>query len=669
MAAYVAAIKKKAAPELPSLATRIEWFEDWEEKTREAREFSRRDRRYYDNDQWTAEEIAGLEARGQPVITKNRIARKINFILGEEIKKRVDPVARPRTPQHEDSARAMTDALRFVEEEQDFDAARSAVFKDMLIEGYGGALKSYDEESGKNVLTHVQWDRLFYDPHSRAHDFSDAKYVGLVLWMDIDDAIALYPDKREALEAALAKDIGSSVGVDETTEDVPRRWGDKRRNRVKLAEMFFRSGKDWYRACFTQTDDLDEVTQTDGVVRALISPQDEINKRSSKALWALSVNGVIAERDFITDPQKFQTELAKPDGFAEVEPGGLQEQRVQIRSSGEMAQGDLTLLQEAKAEIDTIGPSSSTLPDLPDSSSGRAFLARQQAASQELGTIFDTLRRWGKSIFELDWLCIRQHWTEEKWLRVTDDEELTGYRFVALNRQMTRAQRFSELLEKQVPPPSALQTAAGPVSAAIMRQVQMMAQQIGAQAQQMGQQAPPIEQLILQHPLMQEVITENQIDQIPVDVVLDEAPETAILAQEEFSTLTELLPTVVQARPDMAPEMVKLIVNASNLTNKRQLREALEKGPDPQQMQQQQQIQQLQMALEQAKAQLIQAQSQNQASQAQLNQAKAAQVSAETQTTAPLAQADIEAKKARALHDAASAGATAGDSVPAFVGG
>ena len=668
--------------ELPSLTQRIDWVDDWEEKTREARRLSRLDRQYYDNVQWTSEEVDKLKERKQPILTKNRIARKINFIRGEEIKKRVDPACYPRTPQHEDAARAATDALRFVEEEQDFDHVRSAVLLNVLVEGMGGALKEVeqnDDGTFAHRLRHVEWDRLLYDPHSRASDFSDAKYLGLVVWMDLDDAVIDYPDVEDELQSALAKDIG---GHDDTTEDVPRRWADRKRKRVKIVELYFRVGKDWYRSIFTHGADLEEPARTVyldekkqrsvcplkmvschvdsecnryGVVRPLISPQDEINKRSSKALHLLSVRSVVAERDSVRDPDKFMAELAKPDGFAEVEPGRLADGSVQIQSGAELAGAQLSLLQEAKADIDTIGPSSATLPEIPASSSGRAFMARQQAASQELGPVFDALRRWTKQIFELDWLCIRQFWTEEKWLRVTDDQELNGYRFAALNRKMTRATRMQELMQKQVPLPKALETAAGDMAPLISAIAQQQVQALGQVPP--GQQQQALVALILRHPMMQEMITENQVEQMQVDIVIDEAPETAIIEQEEFSKLTEFAGMVVPLRPDMAPLLAKMIVKASQLRNKREILQELEKPPDQQQAQMQQQQQQLAMAQAQAGVQATQ-------SMAQLNAAKAASEQAKTQIAGAKTPSEIEKNQASAMRDAAHAGATAGGTSP-----
>jgi hypothetical protein len=84
------------------VAALVQMFEASEESTREARKLSERDRDYYDNKQWTAEETAALEKRKQPVVTYNRIARKIDFLSGLEKQQRKDPKAFPRNPKDED---------------------------------------------------------------------------------------------------------------------------------------------------------------------------------------------------------------------------------------------------------------------------------------------------------------------------------------------------------------------------------------------------------------------------------------------------------------------------------------------------------------------------------------------------------------------------------------
>lgn len=640
--------------DLPSLEDRVAWVEDHEEATRENNELARRDRAYKDGDQWSEDDLATLRERHQPALTKNRIAKKVNFIIGEEIAKRVDPIARPRTPSHDDGeSSAATDMLRFVEEEQDFDYVRTAMLGNMLCEGFGGAVKSYDLEAGKHELTHVQWDRLGYDPHSRALNFEDARYKFIEVWMDLDDAIADMPGAADDLETAVTSN--ATHGDGRASEDTPRQWVDAKRKRVRIVEMYFRHGLDWFKSVFTKGADLVPTARTEiidergrsvcplemascyvdqdgmryGMVRGLISPQDEVNKRASKALHLLSVNSVIAESDTLANPDKFMAEIAKPDGFAEVAAGTLSEQRVQVHRGGELALGHVQLMQSAMADIDAQGPSASMLPGAP-ATSGREVLARKQAASQELGSVFDSLRRWSVAIFKLDWLCIRAHTTDEKLLRVTDDEATSGYRWTSINQQMTRAERMQELLEKQPPVKlsAALEAAAGDDSRIVMADVGPQHQAAMAQAQQSGAKVDPkqseahLAQMILAHPLMQEMTVKNQVAEMLVDIIIDDAPDTSTLAQEEFETLSALAPVIVQARPDMAPKVARMIVKASSLPNKRELIAEWDKV-DPKQAEQQQMMQQLAAKMAQLEAGLKEATIAVAQSRAQLNQAKA----------------------------------------------
>jgi len=71
-------------------------------------------RHYYHSDQWTHAEIETLKKRGQPIVTYNRINRKIDGIVGLVEKLRADPKAFPRNPRNEDGAEVATQTVRFV---------------------------------------------------------------------------------------------------------------------------------------------------------------------------------------------------------------------------------------------------------------------------------------------------------------------------------------------------------------------------------------------------------------------------------------------------------------------------------------------------------------------------------------------------------------------------
>src|SRR6478735_1795583 len=77
-------------------------------------------RRYYHGAQWTDKQIKAFNQRRQPVVTYNRIGRKINAVVGLLERQRQDPRGYPRTPKHEEGAEIATATLRYVCDEQDW---------------------------------------------------------------------------------------------------------------------------------------------------------------------------------------------------------------------------------------------------------------------------------------------------------------------------------------------------------------------------------------------------------------------------------------------------------------------------------------------------------------------------------------------------------------------
>ena len=110
---------------LPKL---IRQFEDAADSSLDHRQEAEKARDYFDGDQWSSAERETLKKRLQPCITDNRIADKVQYLLGLERKTRTDPKAYPRNPQDEGAAEAATDAIRYVFDCNDFQQLRSAVF-------------------------------------------------------------------------------------------------------------------------------------------------------------------------------------------------------------------------------------------------------------------------------------------------------------------------------------------------------------------------------------------------------------------------------------------------------------------------------------------------------------------------------------------------------------
>lgn len=661
-----------------------------------------RDRDYYDGNQLDDDEVKDLNDRGQPIVVKNRIFKKINFLLGTEVRNRSDPKALPRTPAHDDDTIAITDALRYVVDEQDFDRVGSIAWEHELIEGCGGCVIEHEivgeaEDGAEDTreveirLCDIPWDRIWHDIYSRKADYSDASHKGTFHYWDLDDAVRFYEKRKDVttnFESVLEEALTHSGGTDKGTEDRPQ-WADVEngRKRILVVTDYYLDADEWMTCHFTRagfvvppkpTGYLDEKSKNVcpleltsgfvdrdgmryGLVRHMIGPQDEINKRSSKALHLLSVRQTFAEQGAVLNPDEARTEMAKPDGWVELQHGALTEGRFKVSETSDMAQGQFALLGEAKSEIDSIGPEMPQVGSLPGSVSGRALMMRQQVGSLELARLEDNHKRWKRAVYRQIWYRIRQFWPEEKWLRVRDDAERTGFRFVGLNRKTTRAQRFMELAQRDVPMQQALASVmgSGPVGMRVLEQAMQAQQQLMQQAGPAAAQVPPEQQeqmvmkLLLQHPAMQEPMTIGDVANLDVDVILDESPDTSILQIEEYEQLSQQMPAFLQARPDMAGTLLEMLIEASQLRSKKKLLQMMRKPPDPQMVQMQQMMQQLQGAKAQADVAVSQ-------SQAQLNQARAAEAGAKAETEGPKAMAEAQHDQALAMKHAADAGQKAG---------
>lgn len=504
----------------------VTMFEESEQVTYNARKESERARDYFDGKQLTDAELNELKKRGQPPIIVNRIRRKIQWLRGLEIKQRTDPKAFPRNPQDEQGAEAATDALRFVADDSRFDRHKSAVWGDMLIEGFGGVEVIHKANKRGDidiVVNRYPWDRLFYDPYSRQPDFSDARYLGAVVWQDKEELLDEYPDRR-----AIIEQMQEDARATETYDDRPRQglWYDAKRNRVRVVLMWYRKKGQWYWCKFVQKDKLESgqspyvnedgdsqcplIMQSlyvgrdndrYGVVRDMFAPQDEVNKRRSKALHLLSVRQARMAPG-VVDKVQIARELAKPDGIVEADKDDFD-----ILPTGDLAQGQVVLLEDAKNEIDLLGANAALAGETGESQSGRAVLARQQGGMVEIAPELDELQHFTQRVFEAMWDRVKQFWTEEKWVRVTDEDQAP--RWVGLNRPVT----FGETLGRQPPEVTA-----------------MVAQQMA---------------LIPNDPRLQAVVAvENNVAELGVDIILEEVPDRITLAGETFEALAKYGPAL-----------------------------------------------------------------------------------------------------------------------------
>lgn len=96
----------------------------------------------------------------------------------------------PRTPKDQYAAEIATDALRFIKEQTRWEYIKADAFLDALKIGFAAVEIGGAEDHVP--ITPIDWKDFIFDPRSRRHDFSDARYLGVEKWVDKDVALATY---------------------------------------------------------------------------------------------------------------------------------------------------------------------------------------------------------------------------------------------------------------------------------------------------------------------------------------------------------------------------------------------------------------------------------------------------------------------------------------------
>lgn len=570
----------------------IAYFEEAEELSIYSRTLAEKCRDYYDHKQWTSQEASALRKRKQPVITRNRIKPKIDYLRGIELQTRTDPEATARTPDAENAAQTATDAVRYVYDRTRFAKIKSDVFENLAIEGTGGVEVFCKAGFDGEIEVHIKryhWDRLGWDPHSRERDFSDTLYRYAVVWMDYDQALERYPSK----EAVLSGTISQEGVLSTTYDDTPRqRWADARRKRIRIVKMEFIRNAEVHVCEFTrggfladpeaspylddtetpewsiilQSAHVDRDGNRYGYVKAWIDIQDEINKRASKHLHLVSVRQTFSTEGAGEDIQKLKSELAKPDGHLKFTRGEYGKDFGVIPTM-DQAGAQFQLLQEAKQEIDSIGVNGAMAGNESRDLSGNAIRKLQQGASTELKPLFESIAQFDNQVCRAVWNRIKQFWTAEKWIRVTDDKNAPQW--IGLNVPVTVGDQIKE---------------------------------------EQGEVPPEIQD----DPRLSIVVgTQNNIADIDVDFTITEVPDVVNAMQEQFEALVAIFPAVPDDKKSAAFDM---LVEASTLRNKKKFMDKVngsgaDSNPQAQQAaEMQERMAQLQEELLQAKIDLTKAQ-------------------------------------------------------------
>ncbi len=437
-------IEASTAPDIGELKKQ---YNNFSANKAEEIEEMREARKYYHGVQWTGHEIKVMKERNQPVVTYNRIAPKINGIVGVLEARRQDAKAYPRTPQQEQGAELATQIIRYALDQAQWPEVEAECLRQASICGVGVCaltLEQGDHGDPEVGLEVIDTDQFFYDDRSYRADFSDCMFMGVAKWLDLDIARSLFPEA----DVDLTNLVNQGQMDNWQQYEREKSWVNTDKKRLFVVEQWYKEKRKW-KYCFYASGLLlgfgespfydkksqsisrfkafssfvDQDGDRYGFVRNLKSPQQEVNRRRSKSLHILGTNQIFMRKDDAADKNAVRKELARPDGIIEYE---LDKPELNTMLKGMDMQGHFQLLEEAKAEIMNFGPNPALLGDAKNQS-GRAIALLQQSGLAELGPFIRTYRNWKQDVYETVFSTVQRYWQAERYIRVTDDQELTQF--------------------------------------------------------------------------------------------------------------------------------------------------------------------------------------------------------------------------------------------------
>ena len=177
-----------------------------------------KDEDYYDNIQFTDEQLRELEERGQAPIAYNVIAQTVNWVIGSEKRGRTDFKILPRGKEDAKPAEAKTKYLKYLSDVNKTPFNRSRSFEDAVKVGIGWIETSVPDEEDDEPTgdRYESWRNILWDSASMEMDTSDMRYQFRSKWVDEDIAIAMFPHCASKIRDSVSEisTFGSSAMLD-----------------------------------------------------------------------------------------------------------------------------------------------------------------------------------------------------------------------------------------------------------------------------------------------------------------------------------------------------------------------------------------------------------------------------------------------------------------------
>lgn len=433
------------------LETLEKWFSDAVSFDKEWKDNSKEMFKRYHGHQWTSEEEQILRERKQAISTFNHIAPAIDAIVGGERLNRPKITMAGRTLDDDRVAEVKTNLYDYIEYNSSTDDVIDKMLLDALVAGRGAMYVNpvMDEKEDIDIMhEYVDYRDFYVDPLSKKDDLTDARYVSYGIYVDDDILKAKFPEYK----GESAPD--NVYSFESSSED--EMWFEKSdRKRPRLITTWYLDEKGyistaiWVRGKilyekqkpyeanmypFVQISykrDLDNSPY--GLVRSMVSAQDEINKRHSKAMHYLNSSQVLAEENAFVDWDEAKKTLADPSGITKLQDDSLKDGRVQIVPTAALAESHIRLMQIAEQKLlSSAGINGAYIGQAGQYESAKKANLSISQAQNTLIPFLNKVRIARYTLAKITMKLVPEFFTEEKIIRVVNEDG--SYSFMPINQ-------------------------------------------------------------------------------------------------------------------------------------------------------------------------------------------------------------------------------------------
>jgi hypothetical protein len=310
-----------------------------------------------------------------------------------------------------------------------------------------------------------------------------------------------------------------------------------------------------------------------GLIRAMMSPQDEVNARKSKMMWLLSAKRVIATAGAVEDHAVAADEVARPDAYVVIsnKPG----ERFEVQENGPMAAQQFQVMQEAKEAIQTnVGVHNATLGRDSGATSGLAINSLVEQDSITLAEINDNFNMASRQADELLLSLIIEDLSDSAQESVVVEDDGGRKREIILNNPMQDPKTGVVSVENDVTKINVAVVLADTPSTPTFRN-----QQLNQLSDMVKSLPPPVQAMLIPFLVEASDLPKRKEMSAVIRKGLglteedDQDPEKAQLKQQIEQAMQEIQDLQMQLKAKNPPEVIaaqvaKLMAEVDNLKSK-----------------------------------------------------------------------------------------------------